>query len=177
MKGFTAQAARLACLMILVGSAAGCSGMGRYNVIVRRDSKLGNATVTVDLVGVNQSEHDQYYQYSMRKYWSPGDWKRQDADKHVIAFEQRSGSREVFSKTHAKWQEWKKKRATYMFVLADLSGIVEDQPGDADPRRQIVPLDKSRWKWKYWFLPVMPDIEILIKPSGITLVTPPKPKE
>ena len=33
-----------------------------------------------------------------------------------------------------------------LYVLVLLPGVTEDQPGNADPRRQIIPLGKCRWE-------------------------------
>ena len=174
MKGLAGTWAARAFVMILAAFAAGCHGMGRYNVVVSCDEKLRNASVMVDLVGVNESEYDQWYHYPMSKYWSPRDRMREDAPRFEMKFGQGLPDSQTLSKKDPAWDPWNKKLARHLFVLADLSGVGDDQLGNVDPRRKILPLSKTRWRWKYFYWPVKQDIQILIKPSGVSVVTPAK---
>ena len=51
-------------------------------------------------------------------------------------------------------------------------GEKDDKPGDADPRRLILPLDSGQWDWSYWG---MSEIRIEVSLGKVTCLTPHKP--
>jgi hypothetical protein len=163
-------------LLLLLGLTACSSGPIDRNTQFTLGQSLqvnnqSTSTIAVDLVGVNATDYKRWYNYSMTRYFSAGDLLRSGAVKATINFTPGSSAKVVFSKHNPIWKQWKKNGDTYLFVLAQLPGIRQDMPGPEDPRRLILPLQKSRW----------PDsanpIRILIKNSGVVCLTPPKPKK
>jgi hypothetical protein len=174
----------LPALLLVLVSAAGCSGMGKFDVVVKLDEsfRAEGATVPsieVDLIGVNAVEYPRWENYSMSQYWSPADQLRRDADKYVMRFGQDWALAQTLRHQDAVWRRWKPKQATHLFVLAFLPGVHEDQPGNADPRRLILPLDQRRWpRYGWWYLLWRNRrIELLVKSSEISCLTPPKPAD
>ncbi len=162
-----------AALMLLL---AGCSHgpIDRNMSLMLGKSLRANAqstsTIAVDLVGVNATDYQRWFNYSMTAYFTAGDLLRAGANKITLNFTPGSAATIVLSKNNPVWKQWRADGDTYIFVLAQLPGIRQDMPGPQDPRRLILPLKKSRW----------PDsanpIRILIKNSGVVCETPPKSK-
>ncbi len=130
----------------------GCSPA--YHVVVSIDESSwrpqGQGTIPsleVDLVGVNDSEKSAWDQHPISKYFSPNDRLRSDADRYTMTFKNDDLGPKTLEKGHAIWKEWTAKGAQWLYVIVNLPGIEQDQPGDSDPRRRILPLDKDKWKW------------------------------
>lgn len=164
-------------LISLVIGGCGCTpGMGRYNVEVALDPSLadragGPPQVTVDLVGLNDTQVSAWTNKSMTAYWTPSDRMRAEARgvRHEMTFGPGNAGPKTLSKTDPIWETWKSRGAMHLFVLADLPGASGDQPGDADGRRKILPLDKCRWD--------KDTIRFQVQSSQIECLTPPKPPE
>jgi hypothetical protein len=86
---------------------------------------------------------------SMSSYWEPGNPMRESAVKYVMTFGASAAKEQILAKSDPIWQKWKERKATHLLVMAFLPGI-KDQPGGADPRRIILPLDSSKWEKRYW---------------------------
>ena len=114
--------------------------------------KLGAVqSVEVNLVGVNETEFRRWEQMSMTKYWEPDNKIRLNAKKHVMTFGQGHPNEQSLRKNAPIWREWlSDRKATHVFILGYLPWIRDDQPGDADPRRIILPLKVSQWEWYLW---------------------------
>src|SRR5271170_2074659 len=158
---------------VLFAGLAGCWG-----VLVDRDIQLNlgpslqtdnqsAGTIAVDLVGVNESDYQRWYNYSMTQYFSAGDLLRSDATKKTENFIPGSSATIVFAKDDPVWQQWQSEGDKYLFVLVQLPGIHQDLPGAQDPRRLILPLPKSSWSDS------SNPIIIQIKDSGVVCETPP----
>ena len=134
-----------------------------------RDAQGEMPSVEVHIVGVNDTEFEQWSSMSMTEYWrkppiSPEIYK--------MKFGKGLPNPQTLKSTDPIWNRWAKKKYKSLFVLADLPVAIEDQPGDADPRRLILPSDPTKHQWNAW------TIRLLIKkpPSGITCLNPPKVK-
>lgn len=132
-------------------------------------------SLEVDLVGINDSQKPRWENYSLRKYFTPGDLLRRDADLKTLQIS--SGEIEkTLENNDAIWDKWLGNRrkgepgkgARWLFVLVNLPGIDDDMDGLHDPRRIIVPLEANRWGYKK-------EIRIEIKAGSAVLLTPPKP--
>jgi len=168
------------CFMITVG---GCAK--RFNVSVELDNQswvraYGQTlpSLEVDLVGINKSEHATWENYPVGKYFSPNDALRRDADRVTLTFTSNDREGKVLSNKDPIWFQWvgkklsknKGKGAKSLFLLANIPGI-EDLPGDQDPRRLILPLQRSAWPIR------TNEIEIVIKSSMAVCTTSQKSKE
>ncbi len=162
------------CLLLMLG---GCctGGMVHRNVQLTLGKSLSNAqgsisSITVDLVGVNGSDYQRWYNYSMTKYFTAGNALRAGATKAVVHFVPGGPASVTFSKHNPIWKQWKSESDTHLFVLALLPGVRQDLPGPEDSRRLVLPFDRCRWPGS------ANPIKIAIKNSGLVCQTPPKPK-
>jgi len=160
---------------LLVGLiAGGCSGISRNrSILLTATGDVCRKSVEVHLVGVNRSEKEQWEQVSMTEYWQPRNQLRDSAKEyiHVFHFGQEPCERRLDKKEPIQ-KVWKKKRkAEYLFVLADLPGIFPDMDGNADARRLQIPAPYS----KCWEL-LQTEIRLEIDSSKIVSLTIPKPE-
>jgi len=182
MASLAGRARRLTPLLLLLG-IVGCSGMGRFDVVVTLDrdgfkGELGTIpSVEVNLIGVNQVEYPEWYRKSMTEYWEPDHPQRITAVRkgyaHVMTFGEEQPARQILYRSHQIWSEWEAKGSRQLFAMVNYPRVLEDQLGNADLRRNILPLEKQRWKGYFWGKRV---IWLEITPSGLICHTPPKPE-
>lgn len=175
----TVHRALLCCcsLAFSLGALGCCNGeMRAFDLNVSLHNSLKDArgvlpAVEVDVVAVNNSDLAAWEQKSMTEYFAPGDSLRASADKYVFRLGEDHPS-ETLSKDSpagAKlWSNWKKQGAMSLLVLSSYPSPQPDLPGDQDPRRRTLPLDCARWDKETELL-------LMVKSSGLTVVTPPKP--
>ena len=157
-------------VLALLGTGC-CPGYKAYNVIVTLSDDLAQQevaqTVQVDVIGVNASDYVQLKNASLNQYWIDVTkpefakvWPRK-----VLTF---GGGREQrVDKNDPIWNDWKKD-GRYVFVLSNTPARATDQPGDADPRRKIFPLDACQWPGG------TDDIRLKVTSGGLRTLTPPK---
>jgi hypothetical protein len=163
-------------LLFVVLPAAGCSGVASVMVTrvagVTATDDICRKSVEVHLVGVNRFEKDQWEQMSMTDYWQPDNELRKSAKDytHVIRFGQ-GPCEQTLTKKDPIRRVWKKRKAEYLFVLADLPGLFPDSPGNADARRLRLPaLSSACWGWR------QTKIEINVESTNIVPLTIPDSK-
>jgi len=140
----------------------------RFNISVAVDPALAASSLQIDLIGVNASDLPKWRSLSVTEYWQPGDPKRRDAEKAVLDFRQGKKLVQVFPASDPLWQRWFSTGAENLVVLVNLTGLVTDREGDADPRRLILPLEKRAWS------SAVTTIELRVQESSIRLLTPRK---
>jgi hypothetical protein len=141
---------------------------GKYNIQVSLDESLKQASVPVDLVGVNLGSLSRYQTYSMTDYWKPRDLLRTDADKVEFVFGGGQPLTRTLDTKNPKWDQWKRKGVTHVFVLAYPPGGHPDKEGAQDARRQVLPLDMCAWEED------TETLSVVVKRSGIDILTPPR---
>lgn len=178
--------------MMVATTAGGCaaaksilpSASKAFNVVVRIDSDswsraYGNTlpSLEVDLVGINESEKPTWENYPLGKYFSPDDPVRRDADRATLTFTSGDRSDKTLNRKHDVWGKWVGKArvfgksipgkgAKWLFIIANIPGVGDDQPGGQDPRRVVLPLRRNAW-------PVgTKEIEIVVKSSMMVCTTP-----
>jgi len=160
-------------LLVIGLIAGGCSGIPmNRSISLTATEDVCKKSVEVHLVGVNRSEKEQWEQVSMTEYWQPKNQLRDSAKEytHVFHFGQEPCEK-ILSKKDPIQKVWKKKRkAGYLFILADLPGIFPDMDGNADARRLQLPAPGS----KCWEL-LQTEIRLEIDSSKIVSLTVPKP--
>jgi hypothetical protein len=131
-------------LLVVVLIAGGCKGISRNRSIIITAEEICKKSVDVHLVGINWSEKEQWENESMTKYWQPNNQLRESAKKytHVIRFGEEPCEK-ILSKKEPIQKVWKRRKAKYLFVLADLPGLHQDLPGNADARRLQLPAPDS----------------------------------
>lgn len=144
------------------------SGCSQKTTVVASDS-ICNKSVEVHLVGVNRFEKDLWEKTSMTDYWAPGSQLRKNAQEYTHIIQFGSGPCEVaLDKKDPIRKVWKKRKAEYLFVLADLPGEHTDGEGNADARRLRLPaLGSKRWGMS------KKKIDIRIEESNIVSLTVP----
>jgi len=159
---------------MVAATLCGC-GMGRFDVKMSLDRGMVDQQgeiprVEVHLVGANASEYDVFYNASMGEYWVPGNTLARDASKHAMQFGVGKPAKQALSKKDDIWNAWQKTGSEHLFILVNLPGVHADKPGNADPRRLILLLDRKHWPEYFWG---HHDMEIVIKSgSGPACVTP-----
>lgn len=168
MKNFLRRAGLGMLMAAGVVVLAGCGDKARpYHLLLECDEVVAKNSVRVDLVPVSQFELQDMEGYSVSKWWDPQDRKRASmADKITKNFGI-GQPRSYLIKTSdpeikAKWRDWLNRRVTHVIVLADLPGVTQDLPGNADPRRKIIPLNKKS-------LPDTSAIRVLIQAGGVRI--------
>jgi len=166
--------------MVAVAWAAGGCTPGPFNVKVfvdeadaglRDEQTKTLKSIQVDLIGVNPSEYEQWEQMSVSEYWEPTNPIRQSAYQYVMKFGDIEPTEQVLSAENKIWNRWiKENQAEHLFVFANLQGI-EDKPGDADPRRVILPLARGKWDMSAWG---NIDIPIKLRAAGLVPLRQPK---
>ncbi len=129
----TLSKAQVIGLILVALLAPGCIGPRTVNVIANED--ICNKTVEVHLVGVNWYEKEQWETMSMTDYWEPENKKRKSAKSYtyVIKFGQgQSTCKITLPKKDPVREEWKKRKAEYLFILADISGLFDDMSGNKE---------------------------------------------
>jgi hypothetical protein len=148
---------------------AGCrtSGMGRYDITVDLDRSLRSedgemASVEVHFIALPADRGRAFQAASMSDYWDPGRPPGR-FPKRVLKLGEAEGTA-TLSRKDPVWRSWDRSGAEYLFILADLPGLHEDQPDVQDPRRLVLPLARNRWRSR--------KIDILIRWQGIEKLTP-----
>jgi len=152
----------------------------RHPVVVRLEGFDDRPAIDVHIIARNAAESARWENYSMSSYWRPGDLTREgigDA-KYVMHFGPDKPTTQSFSpKSDPKewqrlWAKWEGQHATQLFILAFLPGNpsqpFEDRPGNLDPRRRVLPLDRCRWNAN------QQTIRCVLKSDSIEVLTPPK---
>ncbi|MGB2823368.1 MAG: hypothetical protein WBF17_20465 [Phycisphaerae bacterium] len=167
------------CMACLVG---GCNP-GPFNVEILLDErdrglqdKIGAVqSIEVNFVGVSDTDYRRWEQMSMNGFWEPDNKIRTSAIKYVMRFGEGHPKKQILSLKDPIWREWiDKRQANHLFVLAYLPWLQEDSPGDADPRRKILPLERGRWEWSAWGALTIP---IELRATGMTLLRQPNKKK
>jgi hypothetical protein len=158
----------------LLACALGGCGYGHFNMEVALDEndeglrgKLGKTvqSIEVNLIGVNDTEFRRWEQVPMSQYWQPDNPFRLSAKKYVMTFGGSAARKQLLARSDPIWDVWQERNATHLFVLAYLPWITQDQPGEGDPRRIILPLKISCWDGYNWGAN---DIPIQLGSGGIT---------
>ena len=145
---------RLVAIVFILTSFAGCRNillcpkLTAYNIQFSIDGSLHGSTIQVDLIGFNEGNLDRYKSYSVSDYFGdPDDRIRKLSYKKQFVFGQGQRMEQVMLVTDPLWYTWlNQENASYLLVLVDLPGVIDDEEGQADPRRLILPLDKCAWQ-------------------------------
>lgn len=172
---FHCSIVRMGVLSLVLMATMGCSRtpqMGRYTYRVTLDSALRNSntkmmpSIEVDFVGVNESESARWTGQNIDDYFTPGNSLRMNADRHTMPFTNDRSAPKTLSSGDANWNSWQGAGAKHMIILASIP--LASSQFAVDPRRLVLPLDQARWGRGM-------TIELLIKPSGIVLMTAMRP--
>lgn len=162
----------LAALAALVVVGTGCkSGPRPYDVSIQLDSSFNVPRVPVDIVGVNANQQRQWEEKSVTEYWGDADPLRTSARRKTFEFT-KPGEKHQLGKDDAIWKKWINEGGVgELFVIADIPGMGKpnDAPGDADPRRRILPLNSKAW------VKGTDELKVIITRGGLEVVTRQRP--
>jgi hypothetical protein len=164
-------------LALLALLSVGCCGKEpiKYNVTVSLDEEmrqsLSQRKLEVHLVGINETQHQRWENYSMSKYWQPGDPMPNSLPTFKMEFDPANSKPQTITIKDKIWDTWLAAGANRLYVLTLLPGMVEDAPGDKDPRRQILPLPCYRW------LKRDKKIDIVVQKTGLTTMSLSRPEK
>jgi hypothetical protein len=168
-KQFSLLAATVTVAFILTGCK---SGPVPFDVSIQMDSSFSGQTVPVDLVGVNSNQRRQWEEKSVTDYWGDADPLRASARKKTLEFTE-PGSTKNLTADDDIWTRWiAEGGAGDLFVIADIPGMGKpnDAPGDADPRRRILPLNAKAW------VKGTDELKVIITRGGLEVVTRQRPQ-
>lgn len=151
MGGF-ARCSVLLCLLIICGLFVGCAG-GKskrskpvpWSLEV---TKKTSASITVDIIGVNEFNKAAWEGYDLNKYWDPSDRRRgEQINKLTLDSTQLPRDKAyVLEIENEKWQKWlEEDKATELMIIAHLPLDSGASPGSG---RIFLPLDKKIWNTK-----------------------------
>lgn len=122
------------------------------------------ASIEVDVVLVTTREKPRLENYSMDKYWSPGDLERKNA---VKTNSPPQSATWVIGRKDTIWKKWLGRNSTGFYVIANLPGNFEAGP---EGRREYLTLDKNHWDTK-----VKGTLEIEVQENKVLVLTPEVP--
>jgi len=156
-------------LMGMVGCKADEAVRFDLRIVADDTMRQGNLlpSFEVDIVGVEPSASQLWYNLSLNDYFSGKSKIRASAKRYTVRFTNDDVKPKILVKDDPIWQEWFEKGATEFYILASLPGLHDDKPGPQDPRRLILPLDIERWKTD--------QIEIKVFKGSVSSTTPPLP--
>ncbi len=165
---------RLSLSMLVLLAAAllpGCGSLHPREVVVALDDSLSRSasrpTIQVDLVGLNNSERKAWDEMPLSAYWLPESTIRAGVrDRAVrVRFSPERSQPFVISVDSDVWKTWQRAGATWLYVVANLPGGVEDKRGADDPRRLAISLSSKEWA------PDAP-LQIEIRRDAVVFLTP-----
>ncbi|MDX2148527.1 MAG: hypothetical protein SFZ23_13495 [Planctomycetota bacterium] len=161
----------VAALGVVAGGLIGCGpSKKKYDINVTMDPSMRDTrtqtypNIDVELVGVPEADLEQF------RAQSPAGWfgSQLRADRrdrtHAMLFTNDSLTPAGVKKTDEIWKKWADARS--VFIFSNNPGTFT--PGN-DLRRRELPLAGDRWAGT--------EINLLIKPSGLELVTPMLPEK
>jgi hypothetical protein len=140
-----------------------------------RDKAGSIPSVEVNIFAADATEQEIWKSMSVSEYWKPGDPVRQAAQVYVMKFGRDLPIQQTLAEDHAIWSKWQAKHPRNLFIIAYVPGMFGGKAGADDPRRLILPLDPSRWE--NFSSREGRQIRIMVKPSGLVCLTPPKAEE
>src|SRR4051794_5434577 len=175
------HAVGFASLAVLALFNVGCCGPAPRNVTVTLDDAmrkhlvddLSSRHIQVDIVALNSEQAKRWKDASMTTYWTYPYELHNSVQVYTMDFDPAKPGEQTLWANDKHWKDWgvgSSKDEMQLFVLALLPGTVQDQPGENDPRRQILPLDKCRWEGGQ-------AIKLKVQSSGIITMTPPKKED
>jgi len=118
--------------VVLLG---GCASLRTVNVAA--DPAMSGASVTVDVIPVTAASAG-VETVSVHDYWEPGNPLRKSIAHETLQF----GAGQPATQSVTK--DWSSLHAKKVAVLADLPGVFQDAPGDADARRKVIPVKNAK---------------------------------
>ena len=136
MKNLFLAAAATAGFALLTGCSSSLS-----TVNLQGSSSVTSSSVLVDVVGLGPN-NQALKVTPVSKYWQGGSAQAK-GDSKSYRFGPNSPQSYSLGPNDPIWKHWHDTGATEVMVIADLPGVFADAPGDADPRRKILPISSK----------------------------------
>lgn len=158
--------------VVLLPLLTGCGASPRvYPVKVSLDPGLRDRnsgimpSIEVDLIGVTDTDKAKWDAMPVDTYFQPGNELRQFSDRYTMAFTNEKAEAQTVAKSNAVLKKWEEKKTPHMYILASIP--MSGPAGPVDPRKVLLPLMSDRWSSDT-------TIEVVVKPSGVEVITPMK---
>ena len=133
MKNLRPAALAFAAVALLTACSSNLS-----SVKLQGSSSVASASVLVDVVGIS-ANNQSLTQLPVRQYWASGSASRR-GDGKSFRFGPGSPLTYTLDGNDPIWDKWRNMGVKQVMVIADLPGAFSDAPGDADPRRKLLPI-------------------------------------
>lgn len=160
-------------LFVLICAALlpACASPQRHQVVVSLDEALSRATtrptIQVDLVGLTDAERRAWDEMALSGYWMPDSALRKSLGDRAVRFRFSPEQSQLFVIPFESemWSTWHKAGARWLYVVANLPGGIEDQAGEADPRRLAILLSSREWE-------AGAPLQIQVRRDAVVFMTP-----
>jgi len=133
---------RLGVLVLAIcGSVLLCGCQSGFQVPVTLADNLRNASVQVQIIGIDDLAVPKWSSINMTDYWAPGSPMMPDRQKiKILDFDPGKVQTLTLSKNDPVWRTWSDREITHLVVLANIPGAFPSREGNADARRLIIDL-------------------------------------
>ena len=136
MKNLLLAAATAAGFALLTACSSSLS-----TVSLQGSASVATSSVLVDVVGIGPN-NKALEATPVSRYWQGGSALAKGESKSY-RFGPNSPQAYTLGKNDPIWKHWHDTGVTEVMVIADLPGVFADAPGDADPRRKILPISSK----------------------------------
>jgi len=173
MQGAIGWLARAGCVAGLAFTTGCASHIAPHTVTVSMAETMADAagvypSVEVHLVALDPLDSRVFERMAVSDYFNPNR-RMTRLDKHLMAFGGQKADTLILQRNDPIWRRWDISGAADLFTLADLPGVQPAGNQLRDPRREVVPLHRSRW----WF-PRKQNLKFMLDRNGIYYVGPKK---
>jgi hypothetical protein len=145
-KHIVSLAAGLGLLLAVLAFGAGCGDKAKsYTIELEADASLAQKSVLVDVIGATPYDAPVWEAVDIDQYWQPGSAKRAGAEKVTKPFGPNHATTYRLGTGDVPWKEWMARGVNHLVVIADIPGLAGGPPGNANPRRKILPLSPKHW--------------------------------
>lgn len=178
------RVARVCALVLLpavvIGGLTGCTSKKRdaFNVRLTMDVENFRSRTTgelpsidVDVFAANASEEGVLKTLKVREYFDTNNAYRDSVEAYSTRFTNQDHEPKKLSRRSRYWDDWKRKGARTLYVIANLPEKPGENPELVQTRSVLaLPLDRKSWP-NGFFTPRTRTLKILIQPSGLVSET------
>jgi hypothetical protein len=128
---------RLAGSLLVFLSVSACSNQ-LQGVRISTSPQMRRASVQVDVVGVGGSNRSAMENVPISKYFQAGNALRQSIQAKAMRFGNGQPDEQSVDRNDPLWRTWLDKKSQSLVIMADVPGVFDDLPGEADPRRKVL---------------------------------------
>ena len=165
---------------IVLGGLSGCASKKRDAYNVRLTMDVGSfrsrttgelPSIDVDVFAANASEEGVLQALKVREYFDTNNPYRDSLNAYRARFTNRDHEPKKLSRRGALWDNWKRKGARTLYIMANLPEQPGENPELVQTRSVLaLPLDRKAWP-NGMFSPRTRTLKILIQPSGLVSET------